>query len=552
MAVVRAATQTAIGREVAVKCVRPGDPASDTRELVREARVTGALEHPNIVPIHTVGVDEDGNPLIVMKRIDGAVWQPDELTLDENIDVLLDVCRAVHFAHSKAIIHRDLKPDNVMIGSFGEVYVLDWGLSVTTDPALGDRLQLASEVDYVAGTPHYMAPEMAAADGPRIGPRTDVYLLGASLHECLTGELRHDGETVPQILLSAFLSAPVTWPSDVPDELGAICNRATHIDPEQRFDNVDDFRQALLDYREHRGSMHLTTEANRYLSDLRAARAADDFEPTEIRELFGACRFAYQQALVTWPNNAEARDGLDEALGLMAKVELRLNHIGAASALLNEMRSPADELIGELHKARQRRNALDQLKVELSPVPGHRRRVGTALLVSLALAAICFWLSYAFRSGLLKPSLRIHAAVTLVFVVLMEGAAFTGRRDLRRNRMNRRFVSSGRIMGAFMLLLVTGAWIYGLDPIIASIFLLLTMAVAFGVTAVHLQPHGTVNGIYMADDKMRYAATMTCTLGFLAACAWPEHVIEILGASIVISGAGIAAAHRNLASRGHD
>jgi hypothetical protein len=150
MGVVRLAEQVALGRRVAVKTLRP-DRKSDQAaiDLLREAWVTGAVDHPNVVPVHDIGLDEDGSPVIVLKRIDGHSWaelmhdadrvrerfRVDDL-LTWNLEILIQVLFALRFAHSRGIVHRDLKPDNVMIGDFGEVYLLDWGiaLSLRDDP----------------------------------------------------------------------------------------------------------------------------------------------------------------------------------------------------------------------------------------------------------------------------------------------------------------------------------------------------------------------------------------------------------------------------------
>ncbi len=167
MGIVHLATQATMGRHVAVKTLRDG--ASDveaTLRILREAWVTGALEHPNVVPVYDVAVDARGAPVIVMKRIEGRHWgellvSPDEVRqrfavedpLDWHVRTLASVCNAVHFAHSRGILHRDIKPENVMIGAFGEVYVLDWGIAVSLHDDPSGRLPLVSQAHGVAGTP---------------------------------------------------------------------------------------------------------------------------------------------------------------------------------------------------------------------------------------------------------------------------------------------------------------------------------------------------------------------------------------------------------------
>jgi len=141
MGTVHLARQESLRREVAVKRLRPDTSNESTRQaLIHEALVTGSLEHPNIVPIHALGRVDEAEPMLVMKRVEGVSWQtliqqpereayrghrPDRLR--RHLDILKQVAQAVHFAHSRGVIHRDLKPENVMLGEYGEVYVVDWG-----------------------------------------------------------------------------------------------------------------------------------------------------------------------------------------------------------------------------------------------------------------------------------------------------------------------------------------------------------------------------------------------------------------------------------------
>ena len=147
MAVVHSATQTALRRDVALKRAIAGDKES-IAALVREARILGALEHPNIPPVHLLATDAPGTPVLAMKRIDGAAWS-ELLTvahqdpLDRTLEILEAVCRALQFAHERGIIHRDVKPANVMLGSHGEIYLVDWGIALTRGEACS-RPTLAS------------------------------------------------------------------------------------------------------------------------------------------------------------------------------------------------------------------------------------------------------------------------------------------------------------------------------------------------------------------------------------------------------------------------
>ncbi len=368
MGVIRAAEQVALGRTVAIKTVRPDHRDPDAAlDLLREAWITGSLEHPNIVPVHHLGVDDRGLPLIVLKRIEGVAWAEvvaDAAAVEDrfgardllawNIGILLRVLDAVRFAHSRGIVHRDLKPANVMIGDFGEVYLLDWGIAVSLHADPSGRLPLASESRQIVGTPCYMAPEMADVTLP-LSERTDVYLAGAILCELLSGKPPHLASTPIAALASIALSEP-ELPADAPVELAAICRRAMHKDAAQRFASADEMRLALQRYLEHRGSANLALGAHARLAALRAALAEGNDD--EVHRLFGACRFGFHEALAAWPENADARDGLAGATLAVAEYELARDRPAAAVALLREL-DPAPALLATAREAAAKQAARD-------------------------------------------------------------------------------------------------------------------------------------------------------------------------------------------------
>jgi len=200
--VVFRATQTPLERTVAIKVLqsKSENTAQQTRiknDFLREAQFTGRLEHPNIVPIHDIGLTVspkgDVNPFYVMKEIRGQSWHKEirKQSANENLSVFKNVVNAIGFAHSQNILHCDLKPDNVMIGEFGEVLVVDWGQAV--DLSNPDTMR-------PGGTPAYISPEMAqywidlyldhktvSAAQKDVGYRSDIYLLGAILFEIVAG-----------------------------------------------------------------------------------------------------------------------------------------------------------------------------------------------------------------------------------------------------------------------------------------------------------------------------------------------------------------------------
>lgn len=354
MGIVKLADQLAVNREVAVKMVRPEAIKQNAHvELLREGWVTGRLEHPNIVPIYGIGRDSNNMPLLVMKRIEGTTWQallqyPDHPQIQASgrsaiayhLGKFIQVCNAVHFAHSRGILHRDLKPENVMIGEFGEVYVLDWGIAVSLDEHT--QLPRSRDVTTVAGTPDYMAPEMTTGDGSLLDERTDVFLLGAVLHEILTGLPPNAGDSLfDKIFSAARGDEPEYGPKIVP-ELGALARKAMAFDPDDRFQGADALRDAVARYMSHISSRELATEAmgrkeamTYLLQDMPGE--LDEEEQVQLNNLFSEARFGFKQALRTWPENPLARIGLQSVTETMAKYELRRGASSSAAAVIAEL-----------------------------------------------------------------------------------------------------------------------------------------------------------------------------------------------------------------------
>ncbi|MBV8756389.1 MAG: serine/threonine protein kinase [Deltaproteobacteria bacterium] len=188
-----------IGRDVALKRMR-GNAPDLTERFLREAKIQARLDHPAIVPVYELGRDREGQPFFTMKRLTGRTLH--EVLGEEKLQRLLrafvDVCHAIDFAHARGVVHRDLKPSNIMLGDYGEVYVLDWGVArvvaeseaTSTPKAVAGPSDMTQAGD-VLGTPGYMSPEQYA--GEKIGPATDVWALGAILFEILTGQPLHRG-----------------------------------------------------------------------------------------------------------------------------------------------------------------------------------------------------------------------------------------------------------------------------------------------------------------------------------------------------------------------
>ena len=267
----------------------PLDPRTLDRFL-EEAQVTGQLDHPGIVPVHELGVDRDGHVFFTMRLVKGRdLSQVFELVRDGEpgwtrtgaLGMLLRASEALAYAHDKGVVHRDLKPANVMVGRFGEVYVMDWGLAhvLGTEDRADLRLRPAESIELtslrkdshrdgsplvtmdgdVIGTPAYMSPEQARGDIELLGKRSDVYSLGAMLYELLASQPPYAEEgrhLSPREILDAVLAGPP--PSvhelapNVPAELVAICEKAMAREHRRRYEGMLEFADDLRAYLEKR------------------------------------------------------------------------------------------------------------------------------------------------------------------------------------------------------------------------------------------------------------------------------------------------------------
>jgi serine/threonine-protein kinase len=412
--------------------------------------VTGHLEHPNIVPVHAVGVDEHGQPVIVMKRVEGVSWR--ELLRDDDhpgwqrrepdrsarlvwhLQVLAQLCNAIAFAHSRGFVHRDMKPGNVLVGEFGEVYLIDWGVAVASGVASADRR--------VIGTPAYMAPEMVRG-GP-FDERTDVYLLGATLHEILTGEVRHPGGDLAAAQAHALASRPYPYGDEVPDELADLANRATAADPGARPPGALAFRQALLDHLRHRGSMWLSDDVDRTMAEVEAALDLGGSDPVDgaIQE----CRLGYRVALREWPENPGARRGLERCAVATVRLEIARRNGPAARAALDAMDDPPDDLrraVTDLEAAlsaeRTERERLVHIAHDVDPTIGARARVAMVLILLLASTGASIVATHLHATGQLTPGRLIAFPAGVAVVTLLVVIAFW--RRIRVNAFSRRMVA---------------------------------------------------------------------------------------------------------------
>ena len=268
-----------LGRDIALKELLPKLSVSDAEStaptpfmarFLQEARITGQLEHPSIVPVYELGRRMDGTLYYTMKLVRGrtlAAAIAESANIEERLGLLphfVDLCQAMAYAHSRKVIHRDIKPGNVMVGEFGETVVLDWGLAkaIGKDDAhadgfseslrvlnLGDQPpQFDTRHGQAMGTPVYMPPEQAQGHIDQIDERSDVYSLGAVLYQLLTGEAPFEGPDLHSILQRVVHEAPrpvATFESKAPPELVAIALHALQKDPQERYQSARELAEEV-------------------------------------------------------------------------------------------------------------------------------------------------------------------------------------------------------------------------------------------------------------------------------------------------------------------
>jgi serine/threonine-protein kinase len=353
-------------RHVALKVLRAeiATDASAASMLLREAELTGSLEHPSIIPVYDVGVRDDLGAFYVMRLVEqpsladvlaklreGDQAAISEFTLGRLLRCFIQACNAVDYAHSRGVVHCDIKPSNILVGSFGEVLVVDWGLAYVG----------RSPNAYSGGTPGFMAPEQLGAEHGLVDARTDVFALGAVLYEIVCGEQAFPEESI-KAMMSAIRTAATSRPMPVPPrqraphksiprELDAVCMRALELHPAARFQSARDLASAVEAFlegrraREHRearaaellqegarmaeGYEELLQSRPERLEEVRAIRAeiAPWEGPHQKRALWDAedrlialdqiaartlqaAISAYEQALDEVPGHVEARRGL--------------------------------------------------------------------------------------------------------------------------------------------------------------------------------------------------------------------------------------------------
>jgi len=368
MGMVYQARQTAIDRSIAIKMVKP-EAAKDKDEchqFLAEAVATGDLDHPNIVPIYDLGMNDAGALFYAMKEVKGTSWKDViyEKSLNDNLDILMRTADAVAFAHNRGVIHRDLKPENVMLGDFGEVLLMDWGLAAAIrEDAKADPLDPEHAI---GGTPTYMAPEMAIGDASKIGTRSDVYLLGAILYEIITGGRPHTGTDVMDCLANAAENEIVDTAEE--GELVAIALKAMATEPEDRYESVKSFQAAVREYQQHEESIALAARAR---DGLVTAKAKKHYQG------FARCVVQLEEAISLWADNQPAVEALSAGKRDYAECALKKGDLDLAASILDGGDKAHRALSKQIRAAKKERDA-------------RQRRTKVMKVVSLVSAAVVF------------------------------------------------------------------------------------------------------------------------------------------------------------------
>jgi serine/threonine protein kinase/Flp pilus assembly protein TadD len=370
MGVVYRARELTLNRDIALKILRDRYPANSTvaRRFVEEAAITGQLQHPGIPPVHHVGTLPDGRPFLAMKLIRGSTLEDllkGRKTPAEDRGRLLavfeQVCQAVGYAHAHHVIHRDLKPANVMVGNYGEVQVMDWGLAKTltgerpashsspteVDETLGTEIRSVRDLDShtqagsILGTPAFMPPEQAGGEIGRIDARSDVFGLGAVLSVILTGQPPYagkDSEAVRLMAIRGQLAECLARLDDCGAEPGlvALCKRCLAMEPADRPVDAGEVAKAVAGLRAESEERAKRAEIERARAEVAAA------EQRKRRKMQAALGLAFTALLVLgcafawWQDRQTTIRQVEAENRERAELDRRDRNAAAAEALLGQ------------------------------------------------------------------------------------------------------------------------------------------------------------------------------------------------------------------------
>lgn len=334
MGVVHLYDDLQVGRSIAMKELRAeyrSHPEAAARFL-REARIQGQLEHPAVVPVYDIGVNADGSVFFTMKRVNGTtlhdvIWSlrtnPELHSRRRLLTAFGSVCLAVDLAHRRGVLHRDLKPANIMLGDFGEVYVLDWGLARVSDSEAQEDVEPVRVTDVaveqtqagaVLGTPGYMSPEQIKGQHADLGPASDIYSLGAILYELLALQPLHRAREVSAVMASTLAGVDTRRiiEAQLVPELEAVVLKATAFDPNERYQSAREIYQAIERHLDGERDLELRREMSAQHAEI-AVQAVEKARKGTETGLYLERREALREigrALALDPDNGRAMDTL--------------------------------------------------------------------------------------------------------------------------------------------------------------------------------------------------------------------------------------------------
>jgi len=348
------ASQTSMVREVAIKRSHQPSGQGPSFDSVRaEGLLFGRLDHPNIPPVHMVGVDDSGHAILVMKRIEGTDlhtmlktpehprWSDVEGdTLTWMLDIFIQVSHAVDHAHSRNVLHRDIKSENIMVCDFGQVFLIDWGIAID----MTDKESATTNGKFI-GTPCFAAPEMLS-NGARLNERVDVYLLGAMLLEMVSGGVLFKGRSLKEIIKKVRNNQREEIPSSVPHALAKIIAQATASDPSARFPTVKALQSAVRQYKTDRYMYANIAQAEKQMATLDGWLRERRTDPqtayqfmTVAHEALALLKTALKASVATH----HVRKLLAQNVALQTRYAILNQQFGVANTLVAELKNEMGE-----------------------------------------------------------------------------------------------------------------------------------------------------------------------------------------------------------------
>jgi hypothetical protein len=517
------ATQPALRRTVAVKRAASPRNLQAVAAVLREAWIAAWLDHPHILPVHDL-VQDGGEPLLVMKRIEGAVWSAkigrDGTSLDQQIPVFLQVCDALRYAHARGVVHLDIKPDNIMVGEFGEVYLLDWGLAAAFRGDAPPWMPRSAQIDRVVGTPLFMAPEQAAAAGHLLGPATDIYQLGALLYLLGSGQPPRRGSLAE--VLAAARGGTLPDLDLLPPALRPVCARAMAAAPAERYPDVAALAAAVVQVQRYRNADQLTAEG---LERLRLLRHGE-VEPQRAERVATESAFAFDQALGIWPDSPEALAGRMALVHWQVRHDLDRGAAELAAARLAVLDEPPADLRADVDAALARARTV-QADAEALRRQHDQESGRSARARSMALLGVLFlgWhLTFGYLDRHVVPIRFGTLHATSVFALAAFGlGVWLMRSRLPQTVFNRTVLyclGAAFVWAPFYWLCCQGLGLSARQALALSvcIYALFTATMAAAI-----------------EPRLRWTALAILPIG-LAAARWPAYAHDFSGLVTVLMG----------------